>query len=303
MKAIPMLRSIGVCILLSLPSWAQEKPGADTPEQRIEAQLQNWQKAMNAGNAEGVAELFTSDGELVDETGRVLKGQPALTAFLTDYFAAFPKTVFELKPHSIRKLGDEVMIAEGEKTCATPNSNVTAVTQFTALYIKQKDDWRLGSWREVEDRTSQSAGDHLKVLEWMVGEWINEQPDSEVHLTCRWSEDKNFLLRDFLVLVGGEVKVKSSQRIGWDPVKEQIRSWNFDSDGGFGEGVWAGGGDRWLVRTTSTLADGRIASALHFLTRDGDDKVTWESTARIVGDEVEADRQATMVRRPPEPLK
>ena len=29
-----------------------------------------------------------------------------------------------------------------------------------------------------------------------------------------------------------------TQRIGWDPAAKQIRSWEFDSEGGFGEGTW-----------------------------------------------------------------
>ena len=34
-----------------------------------------------------------------------------------------------------------------------------------------------------------------------------------------------------------------TQRIGWDPVADHIRSWEFDSEGGFGEGKWGGDGE------------------------------------------------------------
>ena len=34
--------------------------------------------------------------------------------------------------------------------------------------------------------------------------------------------------------------------IGYDPVKGRLRSWVFDSEGGFGEGSWRQEGNKWL---------------------------------------------------------
>lgn len=286
-------------LLSASAAWCQND--TSSPEQQVRAALAQWQEHMNASDAKGIAASFTEEGELTDETGRTLKGREAIEGFLGDFFAAFPKTTCEIEIIEIRPLSPEVMLADGHRTSTSADSGASATTRFAAVFAKVDNAWEIGSWRELEDKSARNAGAQLKALEWMVGEWVNEQPEAEIHLDCRWSEDKNFLLREFRVVVGGEIKVKSSQRIGWDPVLRQIRSWNFDSDGGFGDGIWFGNGDRWLVRTNSVLADGRSASALHFLTRDGTDKVRWESTARIVGDVLEPDRQATMVRRPPEP--
>ena len=38
----------------------------------------------------------------------------------------------------------------------------------------------------------------------MLGEWVDEGPDSHVRVSCRWSEDGNFLIRIFTVKVQGK---------------------------------------------------------------------------------------------------
>jgi hypothetical protein len=39
--------------------------------------------------------------------------------------------------------------------------------------------------------------------------------------------------------------------IGWDPDRQQIRSWIFDSNGGFGESTWANDGEHWLIQAAN----------------------------------------------------
>ena len=50
------------------------------------------------------------------------------------------------------------------------------------------------------------------------------------------------------------IDMAGMQIIGWDPAAKQIRSWVFDSDGAFGEGVWNKQGNRWYIQSTGTLA-------------------------------------------------
>ena len=50
-----------------------------------------------------------------------------------------------------------------------------------------------------------------------------------------------------------------------DSRAEQIKSWEFDSEGGNGEGLgWFG--NRWVVKATGVLQDGRTATATHVIT-------------------------------------
>ena len=86
-------------------------------------------------------------------------------------------------------------------------------------------------------------------LEWLVGDWVDEGDHGVVHTTCRWSDDKSFLLREFTIKVPGQPISSGAQRIGWDAGREQFRSWVFDSDGGHSEGLWTED-----TRTRSRLA-------------------------------------------------
>lgn len=73
-----------------------------------------------------------------------------------------------------------------------------------------------------------------------------------------------------------------AQYIAWDPSTSQIRSWSFESDGGFGEGIWTAGNGTVSVQTKSTLADGKKLAATNVISRNGDGSISWQSTARTI---------------------
>ncbi|MEO1496418.1 MAG: hypothetical protein AAFV43_04635 [Planctomycetota bacterium] len=124
----------------------------------------------------------------------------------------------------------------------------------------------------------------LDELAWAVGEWTDASGSDRVHVTCGWSKNERFLLRQFSVVDGddGAVLLEGTQVIGWDPEVAAIRSWTFDSEGGFGEGRWTRDGDRWLIKTSFTLSTGEKASATNVLTRTGEDTATWASINREI---------------------
>ena len=93
-----------------------------------------------------------------------------------------------------------------------------------------------------------------------------------------------------------------TQRIGWDPLAKQVRSWEFDSEGGFGEGRWSRDGERWIVKHTGTRPEGTTASSTNVMSRERPDLARWTSTDRIVGEEaVVEDESYVLVRVPPKP--
>jgi hypothetical protein len=136
----------------------------------------------------------------------------------------------------------------------------------------------------------------------MIGDWIDEGEDSVVRLRCQWSEDENFLFRVFTVKRQGKPVMTVTQRIGWDPVARQVRSWEFDSAGGFGEGKWSRDGERWVVKSTGVRPEGATASATNVMFRERPDLVRWSSTDRVIGEESQPDGEAyVLVRVPPPP--
>jgi hypothetical protein len=96
----------------------------------------------------------------------------------------------------------------------------------------------------------------------------------------------NFLTRSFAVSVEDRIDMEGTQVIGWDPAEEVIRSWLFDSDGGFGVAAWKQNGDSWTIQSVQVLADGRKASSVYLLTRIDDDTFSWGSRSREVDGEI-----------------
>src|SRR5262245_46433500 len=93
------------------------------------------------------------------------------------------------------------------------------------------------------------------------------------------------------------------QIIGWDSAAKQIRSWIFDSDGGFSEGKWTRKGDRWVIQQTGTMPDGRKSSAVNIMTRVDDNSFTWRSTQRAVGGDILPDVDEVLIVRKPADLQ
>ncbi|MGD9858044.1 MAG: DUF4440 domain-containing protein, partial [Planctomycetaceae bacterium] len=135
--------------------------------------------------------------------------------------------------------------------------------------------------------------------EWLIGEWVDESDEATVRTSTRWSEDGNYILSEFHVEASGVRTMDGSQRIGWDPVAKQIRSWVFDSEGGFAEGAWTKVGDEWLVKANGVRPDGTVASATNVYSPLDGKTIRWSTTQRVIEGELQPDVSVVMVHQPP----
>ncbi len=261
-----------------------------------------FRRAYNAGDATAVASLYTDDAELIEENGERFHGRKTIQDLYSTLFQERKGYSIEIAVDAIRFLGPDVAKEEG-RTSVKPSvtAEPPAVRRYTVLYVKQGGKWLYSSVRE-ELEPGLTHQERLKELEWLVGDWIDESSESVIHATCRWSADKNFLIRDFTIHSEGKPVMTVTQRIGWDPLSKQIKSWVFDSEGGYGDGLWSRNGDQWMIKSSGVLFDGRIATATNILTRVGPNTARWASTERTVGGHHAPDRfENMMVRRPPPP--
>jgi uncharacterized protein (TIGR02246 family) len=287
--------------------------GSDRPadEAALRAVVAEFVRAFNAGDAATLAGLFTEAAEVVTVSGQRIEGRAAIEKQFGTAFAENPGQTIEVKTEAVRFLGPEVAVEDG--TATTTGGQATGdvkpapeITRYTAAYVKREGKWLHDSIRDFaasrEPRAEQSVHEQLKVLEALIGEWIDESDEGEVHTTCRWADNGAFLLREFQVRIRGQEAMSGSQRVGWDPHLKQIRSWVFDSDGGFSEGLWSRDGDRFVIKTHGVLKDGRSASATNILTFVSRDMLKWASVDRTLGAEVLPDAEViTLVRKPPRP--
>jgi uncharacterized protein (TIGR02246 family) len=278
-------------------------PMTDRPadERALQAIAQAYARAYDAGDARALASLFTDDAEMIDENSERLRGRPMIEGVFAAMFKERPGATISISPASLRFIGPDVAEEEGRTLVKVAGEETPSTRHYTVDYVKQGDRWRYWKVRE-EQEAAISHHQRLEELAWLVGDWTDESPDSLVHSTCRWTEDGNFLLRDFTVRVQGKSVMTVNERIGWDPSKRQIMSWVFDSEGGHGTGLWSRSANEWVIKSTGVLPDGRTASATHVLTRVGPQSARWTSVERTVGDRVVPDHaEYLMVRQPPKP--
>ena len=148
----------------------------------------------------------------------------------------------------------------------------------------------------AEVPTAEEPG--LEQLDWLVGDWVDEDDQSRVAFSVEWVAKGKFLRRTFAVSDEEGVVMEGTQVLGWDPANKRIRSWTFDTEGGFGEAFWTRDGDRWIAKKTFTLATGEKASALNVITMIDGDSFQWLSLNREVGGEFQPNAgPVTIVRK------
>ena len=125
----------------------------------------------------------------------------------------------------------------------------------------------------------------LQELEWMIGDWVDKEGDMAVETTCDWTKNGNYMLRTYRAINGDVVEMEGTQIVGWDAARGQIRSWVFDTDGGFGEGYWSRNGNTWTIEATFQDATGGQGTSTNSFTWVDSDTFTYQSANRVLNGE------------------
>ena len=206
-----------------------------------------------------------------------------------------------MEVESARPIGDELMVEEGIRRITVAEGGADAQMRYVAIRAKEDGGWPIASYREFSADPPPTPHEMLEPASWLVGDWVDESPSGRTAISFQWSPDGNFLMGEYNVSVGGKPDSTSTQRIGWDPVEGQLRSWTFDSDGGYSQGEWTATEDGWVVRSEATMPDGTIGSANMTISVKDADHFAVRSTDRIVGGALQPDFEMTVARRPPQP--
>jgi uncharacterized protein (TIGR02246 family) len=283
------------------PATDPDKNAAD--EEAIRQTGETFAKAYGEGDASAVAAHFTPDAEYVDEQGDVFQGRQAIEESLAAYFVENPGSQLEVTIDSIRFVSPGVAIEDGTTTVTHPGGGPSDYSRYTAVHVKTNGKWLTASSREHAPKSRRQHAAQLEQLEWLVGDWVDEDDDSIVEFSCQVVDNGNFLLRQFTVKIAGQEAMSGTQRVGWDPVSGKLRAWIFDSEGGFGEGTWSRDGDNWVLKTTGVTADGQTASGTSIYTFVSEHIMTWQAVDHeIAGVQIPDSEVITIVRKPPPPV-
>ena len=224
-------------------------------------------------------------------------GREAIEKLYQEGFAGHKDAKLLLHVQHFRLVSDSLALVDAvaEVKPAAPTGG-TPLASF--VIVKQEGRWLIESAREVAVNQPPQTN-HLKELQWLVGDWASSTSPAGITLrtSCDWTANQAFLIRKFKVEGKEAFLHGGTEIIGWDPRGERVRSWVFDSDGGFGENIWVHDGNRWLIKYSGTLADGSTASATHVLAKVDDDTISMQSKDRTINGAVQPDIPESTLKR------
>jgi len=287
----------------TVEAFAQERSappeGKNADEQAIRKAGAGHVEAMNKGDLNALMAFWTPDADYIDEAGKVTRGKDGLTALFKKGLAENKGSKIAGKMHSLKFLRPEVAMEDGSLEFTAPDGSKEA-NRYAVVWVKSGDRWLISSARDLPAETSELpslAYPQLKALEWMVGEWQDASDKIDVDIVCRWDRNKSFLLMQYEVKRPGSEPIQVSQRVGWDGHNGKIRSWVFDSQGGFGEGYWERQGNRWVVSKAGILPDGGTGTATNLYEFVDQNKFVWRATDREVDGQPLSDTEIKFQRK------
>jgi uncharacterized protein (TIGR02246 family) len=287
---------LGVVLLVGSGTWADDKSNA-AEEKALKARAEEFIAAFNKGDAKALAGFWTEDGDYVDQAGHTLSGRKAIQEAFEKQFAVAKGAKLRIDPASLRFVKPDLAIEDGTTEILYGDDVPPTGARYTAVHVKQNGQWMLASVRDAI-LVPPSNHEHLRDLDWLAGEWVDEAAKGEMaKATYTWAENDNFLVSTFAVTLKDVPVAGGTQWIGWDGAAKGIRSWAFDSNGGFSEGTWSREGDKWTVKATATMRDGKKATSTNVITRVDPDRFTWQSTNRSVDGKAQPDSEVVKMKR------
>jgi uncharacterized protein (TIGR02246 family) len=255
-------------------------------EAAIRKAVESYVAAFNQGDAKALAAMWSPEAVYTNPlSGEQVVGRAEIEKQFAAIFADAKGAKLEAKTDSVQFVSPSVGIEQGTAKVIVPDQ-APEETEYTAVYVKRDDQWLLDRVTEEEVLVVPSHYEQLKELEWMIGRWVDQDDDATVVTECNWTKNNNFITRSFTIQIRDRIDMAGMQIIGWDPAAKQIRSWVFDSDGGFGQGTWTKKDKRWYIQQTGILPDGGKSSSVNIITYVDDNTCTLQSVNRTVDGEL-----------------
>jgi uncharacterized protein (TIGR02246 family) len=286
MMKLAVLPSVAMLLWATAPLRAQEPAAPSPAEAGVYASAPAYVQAFNARDSQALAEQWSPEAVYLNRsTGEEVVGREAIAAQFDALFQAQPDLKLDVNVESIRFLSPNVAVEQGTSTFLAPDAEPEEI-DYTAVYVQRDGKWLLDRVTDDEREASRSHYEQLQPLEWLVGNWVDQDEDARIDFECSWAKNQNFLIRSFTVAVENQIDLSGMQIIGWDAGTAGVRSWTFDSDGGFAEATWTRHGDKWFISNKGVLADGRTITMVNVVKPVDEDSFTWQTIERTVGGEL-----------------
>jgi uncharacterized protein (TIGR02246 family) len=294
-KTLIVLGLLALC-LTSLAVRSDEGPLATTDEEAIRQAVSAYAKAFNKADLDALASVWAANAEYIDEKQAVTKGRTAIRELFKRHLNELKGAKIAFKVTSIRPLTADVVLQDGTSKLTLADGAIHD-GHFAAVWFKKDGKWMLRSVRDLpgEVAATASAGRAIKDLQWMVGDWKAHKEGIDV--SVRWAMNQAFLLQEYKVKKA-DTEIEVNQLIGFDPLSGQIKSWTFDSLGGYGEGLWTRDGNSWVIETAGVLPDGQTGTAVNVIRHEDDQHAVFQVKRREIGGQpIASDTEVKLVRK------
>jgi uncharacterized protein (TIGR02246 family) len=263
-------------------AWCQEVPSNQQDEAAIRAGVEAYVKAFNERNAEALAAFWSPEAVYTNRlSGEQMVGREAIAKQFKELFESQGEMKLDISAKSIQFVSPNVALEHGTTKLLRPDADPESI-EYSAVYVRRDGKFLLDRVTDEAMQAARSNYEQLKGLEWFVGSWVDQDENIRIVTDCNWTKNKNFMTRKFTVSAADKVELSGMQIIGWDAASKQIRSWTFDSDGGFARGVWTKSADLWYVHKNGTTADGMTTTAINHVTPVDGNTFSFQSTQRTL---------------------
>jgi uncharacterized protein (TIGR02246 family) len=251
-------------------------PKREADKRAVETLTKEMIQAFNNRDAAAIAANWTAEGEFIRNDGEPIRGRAEIQKGYAEFFKTLKgKPKVEIQIDGLRFPSADTAVSEVTLRLKNDEGDVVASSWRDTLLVREDGKWKVAIVREWDRDIDLDVS--LKELEWLIGTWQAAGKDREVTISYAWDENKAFIRGKYMVKEGAKVVESGMQMIGKDNAEAAIRSWVFQSDGGFGGGVWTREGKKWTVDVYGVTAEGSELTATSVYIRVGPNTFTWQA--------------------------
>ena len=249
-------------------------------EASIRTAIEKYATSMKTGDLKQILDNWTADADFTDEDGQIHKGHEAIGKLFTANLKDLKSGKSAIKIESLRFLSPDVATMEGSIEF-TPENGVVEFNRFGAVWAKRNGAWLIASARDLPELEGRIGERGMKELQWLAGDWTAEDRGTTIKLNVKPGLGGKFAFMKYDIKTPKE-EMTVLQVLGFDPVEGSLRSWVFDSRGGFGDSLWTRENNLWTSLSSGVLPSGQIGSSINLVQVTGPNSFTWKSTQREV---------------------
>ncbi len=264
----------------------------------IASQIASYVAAFNAHDAKKLVSHWSPRGVHSNRsTGNIVVGREALEKRYDEMFKQVDNLKLEVANEEFEFISPSVAIGRGLATVTQTGSDKAERTEYSAVFVFRDDQWLIDRISDDLVLEQDTHRERLQELQPLLGKWAHEADSTTIEFECKWTQDEKHISRAYRVIEDENVTQTGLQIIGWDPHHKNIRSWLFDSEGGFVEGTWQKKGDRWLITTVGILPDGGTGTAIHVVRPIDENQFAFRKTNQVIDGVKVPDSEEIIIKR------